>query len=85
MIPGVTGVDRIQRSSTGGEAMRASQNTIKHENIRIPTIRDLKDLAEKAFHGPKAADAVLFTVTAGLYGWLLYCLARPFLHYQLVF
>ena len=65
--------------------MRASQNAIRHEHISIPTIRDVQDWAEKAFHGPKAADAVLLAATVGLFAWLIFCLARPSLHYQLIF
>ena len=65
--------------------MSGSARTIKHSHIRMPGIRDAKNGAEKVFTSEKAVDAALLVIAVMLCGWLLYCLARPFADYQLLF
>lgn len=65
--------------------MRGSTRTMKHIHIHIPSFRDVKGWAEKAFTSDKTADAALLAMAVMLCGWLLYCLAKPFAEYQLLF
>lgn len=66
--------------------MSSTTRTIKRaHHIRIPTFRDGRYWAEKAFTSGKATDAALFVMVVMLCGWLLYCLARPFADYQFLF
>lgn len=58
--------------------MRESTNTIKNTHIRIPSMRDAKDRAEKVFNNEKTADAALCVMAVMLFGWLVYCLASAF-------
>ena len=58
--------------------MRDSTSTIKHTDIRMPSMGDAKDWAEKVFNKEKTADAALCVMAVMLCGWLVYCLASAF-------
>ena len=57
--------------------MRGSTKTIKHVQLHMPTIRDVKYWAVTLLSKEKTTDAALFTMAVILCGWLLYCLAKP--------
>ena len=57
--------------------MRGSTKTIKHVHIHMPTITDVKRWAVNLLSGEKTVDAALLTMAVMLFGWLLYCLAKP--------
>jgi len=58
--------------------MRDSTRTIRHTHIRIPSMGDAKDWAEKVFNNEKTADAALCVMAVMLCGWLVYSLANAF-------
>ena len=71
-------METVQRSPKGEEPMRDSTSTIRHTHIRIPSMGDAKDRAEKVFNNEKTADAALCVMAVILCGWLVYCLANAF-------
>ena len=66
--------------------MRSSTHTMKHIHmpIHIPSMRDVKHWADKTFTSERRTDAALLGTTVILFGWLLYCLAYAFRHYQVL-
>jgi hypothetical protein len=66
--------------------MRGSANTIKHTHmpIHFPSLKDVKGWAEKVNANERKADAALLGVTAVLFGWLFYCLAKAFENLQVL-
>ena len=58
--------------------MRDLTSTIKNTHIRMPSMREAKDWAEKVFNNEKTADAALCVMAVMLCGWLVYCLANAF-------
>ena len=66
--------------------MRSSTDTMKHIHppIHIPSFREVKGWTEKVFTGQTKADAALLGTTLALFGWVLYCLANAFRHYQVL-
>ena len=71
--PFVRGEGRV---SLGGNDMRDSTKTIKHAHLRLPSIKDLKEWAERVFNSDRTVDAALVTISVMLCGWLVYCLSR---------
>jgi hypothetical protein len=43
----------------------------------MPEIRDVKHWAVNLLNNEKTTDAALLTMAVMLFGWLLYCLAKP--------
>lgn len=66
--------------------MRASTNTIKHTHVPIPlpSLKGVKGWAEKVNGNERKADAALLGITAVLFGWLFFCLAKAFTNLQYV-
>jgi hypothetical protein len=64
--------------------MRGSTHTMKHTHapVHVPSLKEVKGWAEKVFTAERGADAALVGTTVALFGWLFYCLARAFQHYQ---
>ena len=58
--------------------MRDLTSTIKDTHIRMPSMRDAKDWAEKVFNNEKTADAALCVMAVMLCGCLVYSLANAF-------
>jgi hypothetical protein len=58
--------------------MRDSTSTMEPTHIRMHSMRNAREWAEKAFNNEKTGDAALFVMAAMLCGWLVYCLANAF-------
>ena len=58
--------------------MRDSTSTIRHTHIRMPSMRSVREWAEKVFNSEKTVDAALGVLAIMLSGWLVYCLASAF-------
>jgi hypothetical protein len=53
-----------------------------HIPVHFPSAKDVKGWVEKVNANERKADAALFAITAVLFGWLFYCLAKAFENLQ---
>jgi len=66
--------------------MRGSTYTMKpaHMPTHIPSMRDVKQWADKVFTSERKRDAALLGTTIILFGWVFFCLDNAFRHYQIL-